>query len=300
MPATHGGKTAIRDAATGRELLTTADATYGTPRVAFSPDGRYAAVPVTAGARVLDLAAGTELRALRKEGAHVANVAWSEDSRRIFAVGVFCAVDTWDVEEGRLVSTVPPPSRVRGAAVGPGARLVATQAPSAADFEVIELATGRLVGAFSRRLAALRSIAWSPDGRRIAWLEEDGPVCVSEVEPPRDLGVIDAGGVTGMAFSPDGRRLATVQRRGDGVVRIWEIGSSACALVLPGNTAGLHAVAWSPDGRLVAALGSEARVRIWDLEAVARFLAVRPAALEAEVARMTGIRIDGFEVVRAP
>lgn len=68
---------------------------------------------------------------------------------------------------------------------------------------------------------------------------------------------------TGLAFAPNGRRLAAGAGRADGRIDVWELGFG-CGVTrlrgLPGQAARL---AYSPDGRLLAALASNWRVAIW-------------------------------------
>ncbi len=61
-------------------------------------------------------------------------------------------------------------------------------------------------------------------------------------------------------FSPDGRLLA-VQSAG---IRVWEVSTGRVIIDLPRNSGGTDTMAFSSDGRLLAALGTQHLV-IWDL-----------------------------------
>lgn len=90
-----------------------------------------------------------------------------------------------------------------------------------------------------------------------------------------------------IALSPNGTRLAVA---GDGDLEVWEIGGERSTLLrqMPGARAA--AVAWSPDGRLLAsAVGST--VRLWDLEDSAASAA--PISGHKEEISQVGFLADG-------
>ncbi len=104
---------------------------------------------------------------------------------------------------------------------------------------------------------AIYKVAYHPDGTEIATAGEDnvirrwGATTGELLAAWNGHGEGDSGGVffgtIDVACSPDGRRLATAGA--DGLGKIWEVASGRELLVLAGHTDGLHALAWSPDGR---------------------------------------------------
>jgi WD40 repeat protein len=69
--------------------------------------------------------------------------------------------------------------------------------------------------------SVIRSMAWSPDGSRIASGSEDRTAKIWDAEDGRELLTLDAfsGMVCAVVWSPDGRRLATAD---EGSLRIWD------------------------------------------------------------------------------
>ncbi len=122
----------------------------------------------------------------------------------------------------------------------------------------------------SRRIRVLKpgdgrstSVAWSPDGTRLAVGSDDHSIYVLT---PEGRVIWEGQGhraeASSVAWSPDGRRLASGAR--DGPVRVWDGTTGHLLLSLAGHASGVgvNCVAWSQDGRRLASVGFT--VRVWD------------------------------------
>jgi len=73
--------------------------------------------------------------------------------------------------------------------------------------------------------------------------------------------------IQSVAISPDGTLLATGpdSRRG-GTIHVWDVASGGERATLEGHTAGVGALAFSPDGKILASGSEDRTVRLWDMQ----------------------------------
>ncbi|ODH02904.1 hypothetical protein A4S05_21835 [Nostoc sp. KVJ20] len=72
--------------------------------------------------------------------------------------------------------------------------------------------------------------------------------------------------VWSVAWSPDGQRLASGSSSNDLTARIWNPVTGECLHILAGHESWIWWVAWSPDGRMLATAGDDQRINLWDVE----------------------------------
>jgi hypothetical protein len=130
--------------------------------------------------------------------------------------------------------------------------------------KVWEAATGRELLTFKGHTAAVHSVSWSPDGRRLATGSGNGTAKVWEAADGRGLLTLTGhvGPVWSVSWSPDGKRLATGCE--DGTAKVWETAAGRELLTLAGHTGGIHAVSWSPDGRRLATGSNDTTAKVWE------------------------------------
>jgi WD40 repeat protein len=131
-----------------------------------------------------------------------------------------------------------------------------------------------------RRLLAqgqvCRSLAWSPDGTVLA-VAGEGVVALWEPHAGRRQAMLTGhcGQVSSVSFSPNGKLLACASEghwsghelmsvKG-GEVQIWDVAAKKLRTALGKSRTEKHALAWSPDGNLLAVASSDNVVRLWDL-----------------------------------
>jgi Tol biopolymer transport system component len=118
--------------------------------------------------------------------------------------------------------------------------------------------------------------AFSPDGRRVAAMDQQGQFGLWDASTGKSLDTLGINRpVMAVAFSPDGKTLLTTdsQQGGDTPsVRLWDVatGKELRQLDEGVNLMNFLAVAWSPDGKTLALSGMDQRrgvdvsVHLWD------------------------------------
>ncbi|MCI0460436.1 MAG: protein kinase, partial [Gemmataceae bacterium] len=99
------------------------------------------------------------------------------------------------------------------------------------------------------------SVAFSPDGQRLAAASNDGPIGMVKIwEASTGKELLTLKGHTevvwSVAFSPDGQRLASASY--DRTVKLWESATGKELLTFKGHTTAVRSVAFSPDGQRLA------------------------------------------------
>jgi WD40 repeat protein/serine/threonine protein kinase len=232
--------------------------------VAFSPDGRrLAAAGRDGGVHLIELATRRGRVVLRHEQ-QILSVAFSADGRWLASGDARGGVRLLDLRTGRVRRLSGASAAVWSLAFAPDGALWSVGGAGGSLLVWRPGGGDRLRPWPPGGSRAIRGLALSPDGRRVAGCG-DGPTRVWDTASGAVVQRLggESGRVYAVSYDGRGERLAAAGT--DRVVRLFDAASGALLRTLLGHGDTVFDVRFSADGKLLASSSHDRTIRLWDL-----------------------------------
>ena len=264
------GDVRLWDANTGEQKATFRWPTQEITGLAFTGDGKQLASADQKSVIVWDATNDLESRSLRGHKEVVMACAFSPTAPLVASGGEDWVVKVWDLATEQLLhECAGHTATVNAIAWTPDGQRIVT-ASDDRTIKVFENGTGKTLFTLRGHTVGVLSIAVSPDGKTLASAastpEAAGEVKLWDLRDGKELKTLDTGWVRTLAFSPDGRQLAGGVERPFRVA-VWDVADGKELRSLTGFYQPISAVAYSADGRWLAASGGskkEGIIKLWD------------------------------------
>jgi WD40 repeat protein len=282
--------TVVWSAATGVKLQSVTDTGNPQQAVAFAPDGKVLATASSdRRIRLWSLESGKQLTPIAVHSNQITSIAFSPDGKRLLSGAYDCSMRLWDTKSGEQLHAWEyrhgNATSVQVAFSADGQTIAATCLDGAWSVRLWDVSTGQAGKLLSKEF--WEGLACSPDGKLLAagcWSEKSSAlsrsfdVLIWELASGRVAHSIQGirGDLNAIAFRSDGKLLATGEvvrtrgRGGFGLVRLWDVPTCKPAGRLytkqgHDGDGDMPAMAFSPDGNLLAVGKMSGRIQVWDV-----------------------------------
>lgn len=305
------GYVKLWDVGSGELLATLGQRKVNITSVDFNHDGTLLATGAEDNTILLwDVASGAAVQTLEAHTDWVQSVSFSPDGLQVASGSVDTTIRLWDSASGNLLRTLNGhSSSVNSVSFSPSGEFVASGAGYGTHYwhsangeeagdtavKLWDAASGALIVTLEGHTNQVRSVAFSPDGTRLASASRDNAVKLWDVEDGMLLatfqGHLDS--VNGVAFSPDGAQLASGSS--DHTIKLWDIASGEEVDTLMSG-GWISDNPFPPDGSRLLTTPMYSGAIVWDVVSGERLIAFD----EASPMKTAFFSLDGQNIFTVP
>ncbi len=219
--------------------------------------------------RLWDLASGKELHT-SGEAAEPIRCTFSPDGRFLAGGSHDGTIRLWDTTTQKEARRIHQPLFLSSMLWSGDGRLLATGNTGDPVVHIWEVAGGEEKRRITTPGRSISQMAWSGDGKLVAtWSQSESLIQLWDAVTGKEVHRWNSGDlpINGLAFSPNGKSLAAACNYLDkGTMILWEVDRNQRRTFFEASLpAGLKCLAFSPDGRTVAAGALDGCIYLWEL-----------------------------------
>ncbi len=257
--ASQDGTVQIWDATNGHSSFPSSD--HATIAASWSHDGQYIAIGYDETIQVWEAASSNIVSVFTHHSDIVLTTSWSPDGTLIASGSADGTMYVWNVATGLIHMSSTRKGILQAVAWSANGNVALGYQDG---YVAVMDATSKRTIFSSSDAQSMQTLLWSPDGTRLAALNQAGAVLLWDIAPDKSQLHLKYTGYTSksLAWSPDNTRI--VSGGNDGTVQIWDVTTGKAVATYQSDLPSVLSIAWSPDGSKIACSGSSNELHIWN------------------------------------
>ena len=232
--------------------------------IAYSPDGGTLATVDDTGLLILwDTSTGRQVTRLQAHTEYIWDVKFSPDGKMLATASGDATVKLWDTATWREIRTLRghKEARISVLAFSADGKLLVSGSDDQTA-KIWDVASGQNTVTINTGMT-VRNLALSPDGKRLLLSSQPkGRLSLYDINTGKKLRVFTNMYAVPISFSPDGKTVALMA---DKKVILLDFATEQIKAIFDSHISPIRAVAFSPDGRLLATGSVDRTTKIWDV-----------------------------------